>query len=357
MPNLNSYGFVSLADIASQRVAPNMRVVNDAIRLSVEEHNRQVDAALAELTQRTVDPYLRYRVRGGGSLQPLDEWGNPKPVLSAGQYDVAFPIQKAGDAWGNNRFSRALMTVEDVDGFTFDALLRDANWLKRHMLGALLDNTSYTFIDPNDKVGTLTVQPLANGDAASYLRKNGDTSVDNHYYAQAAAIADATNPYPALESELSEHMGNDGPYVAYIPTALKATTMALATFHDVADANLRRGDGQTVLVGNLDRGFGDRVLGYVEPGIWIVEWSMLPATHGIMVARGALTPALAMREYDAPELQGLQTENFSPDGNLYEYRFIRAAGFGALNRTAALAFQIGNAAYQIPAGYATPMPA
>ena len=152
-------------------------------------------------------------------------------------------------------------------------------------------------------------------------------------------------------------MGNDGPYVAYIPTALKATTMALAAFHVVADANLRRGDGQTGLVGNLGRGFGDRVLGYVEPGIWIVEWSMLPATHGIMVARGALTPALAMREYDAPELQGLQTENFSPDGNLYEYRFIRAAGFGALNRTAALAFQIGNAAYQIPAGYATPMPA
>ena len=50
-------------------------------------------------------------------------------------------------------------------------------------------------------------------------------------------------------------------------------------------------------------------------------------------------------------------DSFSPDGNLYEYRFIRAAGFGALNRTAALAFQIGNAAYQIPAGYATPMPA
>ena len=33
MPNLNSYGFVSLADIASQRVAPNMRVVNDACLL------------------------------------------------------------------------------------------------------------------------------------------------------------------------------------------------------------------------------------------------------------------------------------------------------------------------------------
>ena len=357
MANLNSYGFVSLSDIASQRVAPNIRVVDTAIRESVVEHNRQVAAVLAELVEPTTEPYLRYKVRGSGSLQPLDEWGNPKPVLAQGQYDVAFPIKKAGHAWGDNRFSRAMMTVQDADGYTFDALLRDANWMKRHMLAALLDNTSYTFLDENDKVGTLTIQPLANGDTAAYLKKNGETGTDTHYYAQADAIDDTHNPFPALETELSEHMDNDGPYVAYIPTALKTSIMALATFHDVADANLRRGDGQTVLVGNIDRGFGDRVLGYVEPGIWIVEWSMLPSTHGIMVARGATTPALAMREYPVPELQGLFTDNHSPDGNLNEYRFIRAAGFGALNRTAALAFQIGNGTYQIPAGYATPLAA
>ena len=74
-----------------------------------------------------------------------------------------------------------------------------------------------------------------------------------------------------------------------------------------------------------------------------------------MVARGASTPALAMREYPAAELQGLFPENHSPDGNLNIYRLLRYAGFGALNRTAALAFYIGGGAYTTPAGYATPL--
>ena len=73
------------------------------------------------------------------------------------------------------------------------------------------------------------------------------------------------------------------------------------------------------------------------------------------VARGASAKPLRMREYPSAALQGLFTENHSPDGNLNEYRFIRAAGFGAYNRVGAVAFHIGNAAYQIPAGYETPL--
>lgn len=356
MANLNSYGFVSLEDIASQRVAAgNVRVVDEAIRASVTEHNRQVTAALAELVEPTTQPYRRYKIGGGGSLQPLDQWGNPQVVRDEGQYDVAWPIQGGGTAWGDNRISRAMMTVQDADRYTLNALRRDADWVKRHLLAALLDNTSYTFLDPQDDIGTLTIQPLANGDSVTYLKKTGALATDTHYYAQAAAIADAANPFPTLETELSEHMENDGPYVAYVSTSLKASIMALTTFHDVADSNLRPGDGQTQLIGRIDRGFGDKVLGYVEPGVWIVEWAVMPAGYGIMVARGADTPALAMREYEAAGLRGLFTENHSPDGNLNVYRFLRYAGFGALNRTAALAFQIGNAAYQIPTGYSTPL--
>lgn len=355
MANLQSYGFLSYANIAADRVLDgnNVQIVQAAIAASVAEHNRQVDAALGELVQRTTEYTRRYKIGGGGTLQPLDEWGNPLPVKDAGYYDVAFPLQGGGTAWGDNRVSRALMTIADADRHTMAAVRRDADWMKRHILAAMFDNTSYTYIDPEK--GTLTVQPLANGDAVTYLTKNGTQATDTHYYAQAAAIADATNPYPTLLAKLSEHAENDGPYVAYIPTALKATTMALATFHDVADPNIQVGTGNTVLVGSVDRGFGDALIGYVDPGVWIVEWSLLPATHGIMVARGASTPPLGMREYPSAALQGLFAENHSPDGNLNEYRMIRYAGFGALNRTAALAFQIGNAAYQIPTGYTTPL--
>lgn len=52
---------------------------------------------------------------------------------------------------------------------------------------------------------------------------------------------------------------------------------------------------------------------------------------------------------------GLLPENHSPDGNLNIYRLLRYAGFGALNRTATLAFYIGGGAYVIPTGYTTPL--
>lgn len=353
MANAMAYGFIGLEHLAARRVADgNVRVVADAVQASVDEYNRQANAALRELTRRTTEYKVRYRLPGGGTLQPLDEWGNPLVVRSEGYHDVAFPIQQAGTAWGNNRVTRALMTVEEANDETLSALQRDADWMRRHMLGALFDNTTWTFAD--EEHGNLTVQPLANGDAVEYLRRSGANATDNHYYAQAAAIGDAANPFDTWYTELNEHPENAGPYVAYIPGNLKSSVKGLTNFIDATDPNVNPGVMATQLAGRIDRGFGDTVLGYVD-NIWVVEWEALPDNYGIVVARGAKTPALMMREFDSPALQGLYRENFSPDGNLMEFRFIRMAGFGAYNRVGALAFRIGNAAWATPTGYATPL--
>ena len=63
-----------------------------------------------------------------------------------------------------------------------------------------------------------------------------------------------------------------------------------------------------------------------------------------------------MREYAAPELQGFFREGHDADGNHMVERMLRYAGFGVGNRVGALAYYVGNAAYQIPTGYATPLP-
>lgn len=353
MANTLAYGFVGHEHLADERVSnSNVRIVMDAIDASVAEHNRQATALVAELAARTTEHQVRYKLPGSGTLQPLDEWGNPITVREEGYYDVAFPIQGGGTAWGNNRVSRALMTVGEANRQTLNALQRDGNWVRRHILAALFDNATWTYAD--EEHGSLTVQPLANGDSVTYLRKNGSTAADTHQYAQAAAIADATNPFDDWYDELAEHPENAGPFVAYIPTNQKAAVMALAAFEEVPDANVQLGANSNQLVGRLDRGFGDEVLGYVNK-VWVVEWGMLPDNYGIVVARGASTPALQMREYASPALQGLFTENHNPDGNLNEYRFIRYAGFGAYNRVGALAFRIGNASYAIPSGYDAPL--
>ncbi len=350
-----SFGFIGFEDLADERVIDGrVRMVNEAIAASLTEHNRQVSAALVELVERTTDYTLRYKIGGAGTLQPLDEWGNPKPVKDVGFYDVAFPIQGGGTAWGDNRVSRALMTVAEADRLTTGSLRRDADWMRRHILAALLDNTTWSYVD--EEKGTLTVRPLANGDTVTYLRNNGTLATDTHFYAQAAAIADATNPFPTWRTELAEHPENDGPYVAYVPTNLKAAVQGLSNFIDVADPNVNPGILAPTLTGaTLGRGFGDEVLGYVD-GVYVVEWSFLPNDYGIVVARGAATKPVMMREYAAPALQGLFTENHSPDGNLNEYRFIRYAGFGVYNRVGALAFRIGNAAWANPTGYTNPLP-
>lgn len=349
-----TFGFVGYEDIADERVVDgNIEYINLAVARSLEEHNRQVTAGLAELAERTTDYTIRYKLGSGGTLQPMDEWGNPMPVKDEGFYDVAFPIQGGATAWGDNRVSRALMTVAEAQRQTMGMLRRDADWLRRHFLAALFDNTTWTFND--EEKGALTVQPLANGDTVTYVRNNGTWAVDTHYLTQAGAIADATNPFPTIRTELSEHPENGGPYVAYVPSALTGAVMGLANFVDVSDPNVNPGIMAPSLTNIPGRGFGDAVLGYVD-GVWIVEWSFLPATHVIAIARGAEAKPLKMREYNSPALQGFFQENHSPDGNLQLRKFFRYAGFGAYNRVGALVFEPSNAgAYNIPAGYTTPV--
>ena len=353
MANQVAYGFVGQEHLFAQRVSDdNIAVVRDAIALSVAEHNRQAQAILTELADETQDFKVRFRQAGSGTLQPLDEWGNPSPVREGAFYDVAFPIQGGGTAWGDNRVTRALMTVEEVNEYTLNALQKDADWIKRHALAAIFDNTTWTYDDPDH--GDLTIQPLANGDTVEYLKTNGSAAVDTHYLAQAAAIGDAANPFPTIYSELTEHFENGGAeMVAYVPSNLTTTISALTNFNEVADPDIALGISSDRLAGMTAAGIGNEVLGKVDK-VWIVEWGFLPDSYMIAVARGA-TPALGMRQYPVASLQGFFTEENSSDGNLQEHRFIRYAGFGARNRVGALAYRIGNASYAIPSGYTAPL--
>lgn len=354
MANTLAYGFVGLENLFVDRVSDeNIEVVREAIAQSTAEHNRQVEGVMAEFVEPTEDYTARFKLAGGGTMQPLDEYGNPLPVREAGYYDVAFPIQGAGTAFGDTRVTRALMTVEEANEYTLNTLRRDADWMKRHMLAALFDNVAWTYPDP-DK-GDLTIQPLANGDTVTHIKNNGNQETDDHYLATATAIGDAANPYTGIFTDLMEHPVNQGgTVVCYIPTALKASTLALAAFVDVAQTDVRQGNDTAVLTGSIDRGFGDEVLGKVS-NCWIVEWTLLPDEHIVAVVRGTQKPVLKQREYPAASLKGLFQEDHSPDGNLEEHRFIRYCGFGSYNRVGALIQQVGNATYEIPAGYGAPL--
>ena len=352
--NTLAYGFVGLEGLMAKRLDDtNIETVSEAIAQSVTEHNRQVQLVLSELVKTTEKYSARFRQAGAGTLQPLDEWGNPLPVKEAGHYDVAWPLQGGGTAWGDNRVTRALMTVEEVNEQTLNSLNRDADWMKRHILAALLDSNSWSYTDV-DK-GTLTIQPMANGDTVTYIRKNGDSAIDDHYLAQAAAISDGNSPFTTIYNDLVEHPVNaNAQIVAYVATDQVSSIQGLTAFDAVQDPDVALGSGSNQLTGSIDRGFGDELLGKVEK-CWIVEWSSLPDGYILAVARGTAKEPLRMREYPASELKGLFQESNSDDGNRMERRFIRYAGFGAFNRVGALVQYIGGGSYVDPTDFLTPL--
>ena len=353
MANTTAYGFVGLEHLYAERVtAIGEQRIWDAVRESASYHSQQLTDVLSTFAQPTIDRTRRIMLPGSGELQPLDEHGNPLPTRPAGYYNVAFPIQGGGDAWGDNRVTRELMTVEEAARFTLEALNKDARWVRRHVLAAILDKASWTYNDPQ---GDITIEPLANGDSVIYNRVGGTEATDNHYIAQAAGVADLTNPYATIYDELAEHPGNFGPFVTYIPTNLVADTESLTGFLEVNDPNVRLGISGDALAGSVDVGPGDELIGYVNKQ-FIVEWKALPDNYIIGTARGS-GPVLAMRQYPSAALQGFFPEFNDVDGNHKESRLIRYAGFGAQNRTGAVAFFVsaGNTTYDTPAGFSAPL--
>lgn len=361
--NTALYGFANLEYLFSQRIVTiQVETLQTAVAESLAEYSRQVNGLMSNIVELTTDYKRRYQLPASGTLQPMDNNGNPKPVVPSGFYDIAFPIYGAGTAWGTDRVSRAAMTVADANRFTMDALTRDADWMRRHILAALFTNTTYTYTD--EAYGALTIQTLANSDSVIYVRKNGTASTDNHYLAQAASIATANNPFPTIYTALDEHPSNTGPYNVYVATNLVSSITGLSSFRDVNDSSVIWGSGANLSVMGFDKnmtskdqfanGIGDRVVGYAD-GCNIIEWSALPSNYMIFHA-GGVSDVLGMRQYPFPELQGFFPEFWNVNGNHIESRLMRYAGFGVQNRIAAGVYQIGAGSYSIPSGYTTPLP-
>lgn len=351
------YGFHNIKDLASMRVVgTNIVVVNDAINQAVAEHNRQMSALLALFVDPTTEYSRRYWQASNTRLQPLDNNGRALPVKPSGYYDVAWPIQAGGSAWGADYVTQIKMTGAEAERATAMMLEADFRWMRDHILAALYTNATWSFADP--LYGTLTIQPLAlASDGVTYPIVTGADSgaTDTHHLAQANAIgAGADNPYPTIYSELTEHPENSGDVVAFIPTGLRATTEALATFHQIADPNITAGISSDRLTGRLGVAVPGQVIGYEDSGVWVVEWASLPANYIVATMTGG-PRALAMRQDPEPELQGFNRVAERNDHPFYESQWLRRAGFGAFNRVGAVVYRIGNGTYAIPTNYTSPM--
>ena len=355
MANTLLYGFHTLEGMADQRVTEiGVDVVSRAIDAAVAEHNRQMQAILGLFAQRTTEFKIRYKTATAARLQGLTDDGRALPIQPAGFYDVAFPLQQAGTAWGATYRASQKMTVQEANDITNTLLNADLRWMRDHVLAALFASASWNFAD--ELHGTLTIKGPANGDTDQYLILAGaDTgTTDDHILAQADAVADATDPTDTMIEELVEHPENDGDVVILVPTANKSAYQGLAKFHPVADPNVRRGANTDVLVGDLGVEVPGEIFGYHDDGAWLAEWRSLPSNYLIGLTTGGEAP-LALREEEESTLQGFNRVAERNDHPFYESQYLRIAGFGAWNRVGVVIQQVGNGTYAVPTNYSSPM--
>lgn len=352
MANQIAYGFEQFSTLMQDRVITiGLTIVEDAITQSMEEHNRQIDALTAALVDKTTDFQVNFLSPVVTRNQPLDEHGDPLPIVAAGHYTVAMPLLDSGNAIGSNWQTSVRMTVQELNNQIVAIQQGDVRWMMDHILQAWFQATSYTWQDPT--YGALTINGLANNDTAKYYAMIGADQVvtDNHLLFQAAAIDATHNPFPAIWQELDEHPENGyGEIVALIPSNLRAAVMALPTFRPVPDANLQFADTITVLQKTLGIRTPGRLLGYDEGRVWIVEWKRLPDNYIVAFSTGGTSP-FRMREDKIPELQGWVEMPATNDFPYSKRRWLRRAGFAGWNRVGALVWQVGAGSYSVPTGY------
>jgi hypothetical protein len=347
------YGLLQMADLADQRVTEvGVEAVTTSIEQSVAEHNRQLDAIMSLFVTRTTNFKSRFWAAANARLQPLDNSGRALPIKPAGKYDVAWPIQMGGTAWGHDYVTGVKMTVGETARMTAAMLDADSRWVRDHILAALFYKSStnpWTFID--DEHGSLSIYGLANGDSTVYNLMSGSDAgaTDDHLLFDDTPAADT---FQAMYDELMEHPENGGEVIAFIPTNLKSTVQGISTFYPMEDPDLRIGSASTVLAGSLGRAVPGTVLGKVEK-VWVVEWKSLPDDYMIGVTTEG-ERALAMREDPEPTLRGFKQVAVREDHPWYERQYLRRAGFGAWNRVGSVVYKDASS-YASPTGYGSPM--
>lgn len=357
MANQILYGFANLRDVFSRNVTDvGIQLVADAIQQSLDEHNRQMNAMKALFTARVdpLKPSARYLSPSVARLQPSDENGRARPIRPSGYYNVAFPLQQGSGAWGTNYVAGQKMTVERANEFTAMLTEADLRWVRDHILAALFAPAAWTFAD--EEFGDLTIQPLAlaSDGVKYYIAAGADSnSTDTHLIFQAAAIADAANPFPTIYKELMEHPENSGEVIVFMPSNLMDSVRLLNDFFPVSDPNVALANTISSLRGNLGVAVPGELAGYANK-CWIVEWRTLPDNFAIAITTQGDRP-LGEREDPETSLQGFKQVADRNDYPWLERQYLRRVGFGARNRVGAVVIKFGAGSYAVPTGYESPM--
>ena len=353
---------LSSADYAYVRNM-DQSLVYSAAQTYVEMANEQMMDAWNLLVEPTptTEYKVRYKLGMTGRMQETSETTTGSPVTLSGSWDVAFELRNFHEPTAISDVDFAYMTPQELQ-LHVDGILTRARNAKRHQaLYHLFNNTQKTFTD--NRWGSLTIEPLANGDSVVYPPVEGSDAeaTENHYLGSsylASAISDTNNPFKTIADDLIHHGMNetaDIPIAFLINPAQQTVTEALTNFIPYIPPQIAPGnDTDQVLMPN--RNIPGKVIGYILGMGWVSRWDWIPA--GYIVGVNMTLPQPYRMRIDPPEtglgsgqVVLLPTErNGVITFDSWRMRF----GLGGANRLAAAVMDLSNADsdYDIPSAYA-----
>ncbi len=353
------FGSLNVSDTERVYAATlGQQVLFEVVQRYLTRINQEMNQFLSVFVEETTENYkMRYKLPGGGHLQRRGPDGRYGAVKAYGYWDVALPLEDFGAQIAGNDVDMAYMTVQELDNHINTVVLQNANTVRYELLRAIINNTADTFTDP--LWGSLTIQPLANGDAVVYPPVIGSESeaTEDHYLESgylATAIDDSHNPYITIRDDLVHHFGvaGDGYNIAvFINGAEQPETEGLTDYDPVNDRFIQPGANINQVMG-LPAGLPGAVIGRTN-GVWVIRWDWVPATYMIGVHLDAPKP-LKMRvdPADTGLGRGLQMvardEQFPFESSFWRHRF----GFGCANRLNGVVMELAaDGSYTIATGY------
>jgi hypothetical protein len=353
------FGKLGLAD--TDRVfqaTVGQRVIYEVAMEYISKVNAAIDAAVSVFAEETTSEFKRrYKLAGGGRLSKRGTDGTYGAGKVYGYWDVAFPLEDFGREIAGDDVSMAYMSVRELENHINTVVAQNVNTVRWEILHALFDNVQGTFVDPLH--GSLSIEPLANGDTVVYPPVIGSESeaTEDHYlessYA-ATAISDSNNPYVTMRDDLVHHneiSGEGYNIVSFINAAEEPETEDLTDFDPVTDMYTRPG-ANTAEVFGLPAGLPGAVIGRTN-GVWVVRWDWIPASY--MLSIDLDQPKPLIRRVDPADTrlgEGLQlvaeNEEFPFKVSTWRHRF----GFGGGNRLNGVVMELGTGGtYTIPTSY------
>jgi hypothetical protein len=362
----------------------------DAVEAAADMYNElaaDVVSILAVTTQVAKERYDAGMLGGAdsGLLQPRGEYGKVLATQIAGgegletAFEVGYPLGPFGDRGMFTPEFLIRATVRQVNNKTFDAMLRDANTLFRHVLQALLEKDNYPYTD--DKVfgqglGTYGVKRLLNADDIPGVIKQPDgTTIElgqlNAYKVSGSAAF--TNATFAMAHDYLTSVGMANDIIYIISPADQAVVRALTDFvpfdpeQDVfTDPNIVDPPVIDGVITEPSRAIvkSPRSIGRMRAAdgnsgeVVVIPWMF--SGYLLAMDRSADKPVV-IRESDLAQLRGFKlvdadgmTPAIGGDKVIANKFFQRVFGCGVRNRANGVVIQITqNATYTAPSVFTT----